>query len=61
VGYYSWNGDCDFAIVIRTIIKNGRKAIVQAGAGIVADSDPENEYNETERKMAAMIKALGET
>ena len=61
VGYYSWNGDTDFAIVIRTIIKNGRKAIVQAGAGIVADSDPEYEYNETERKMAAMIKAIGGT
>ncbi len=59
VGYYSWNGDADFAIVIRTIIKNGRTAIVQAGAGIVADSDPEYEYNETERKMAAMIKAIG--
>ncbi len=59
VGYYSWNGDADFAIVIRTIIKKGRKAIVQAGAGIVADSDPEYEYNETERKMAAMIKAIG--
>jgi len=59
VGYYSWNGDADFAIVIRTIIKNGNLAIVQAGAGIVADSDPEYEYNETERKMAAMIKAIG--
>lgn len=59
VGYYSWNGDADFAIVIRTIIKKGRKAIVQAGAGIVADSDPEYEYNETERKMAAMIKVIG--
>ncbi len=61
VGYYSWNGDADFAIVIRTIIKNGRSAIAQAGAGIVADSDPEYEYNETERKMAAMIKAIGGT
>ena len=59
VGYYSWNGDADFAIVIRTIIKNDNIAIVQAGAGIVADSDPEYEYNETERKMAAMIKAIG--
>lgn len=59
VGYYSWNGGADFAIVIRTIIKNGSKALVQAGAGIVADSDPEYEYNETERKMAAMIKAIG--
>ncbi len=61
VGYYSWNGDTDFAIVIRTIIKNGSKAIVQAGAGIVADSDPEYEYNETERKMAAMMKVIGGT
>ncbi len=61
VGYYSWNGDADFAIVIRTIIKDGETAIVQAGAGIVADSDPEYEYNETERKMAAMIKAIGGT
>jgi anthranilate synthase component 1 len=59
VGYYSWNGDSDFAIVIRTIIKNENRAIVQAGAGIVADSDPEYEYNETERKMAAMISAIG--
>jgi anthranilate synthase component 1 len=59
VGYYSWNGDADFAIVIRTIIKNGKTAIMQAGAGIVADSDPEYEYDETERKMAAMIKAIG--
>ncbi len=59
VGYYSWNGDADFAIVIRTIIKKGSTAIVQAGAGIVADSDPEYEYNETERKMAAMIKVIG--
>ncbi len=59
VGYYSWNGDADFAIVIRTIIKHGNRAVIQAGAGIVADSDPEYEYNETERKMAAMIKAIG--
>jgi anthranilate synthase component 1 len=36
-----------------------RKAYIQAGAGIVADSDPAYEYNETERKMAAMMKAIG--
>ncbi|MDF1556788.1 MAG: anthranilate synthase component I [ANME-2 cluster archaeon] len=59
VGYYSLNGDADFAIVIRTVIMQGGKAYIQAGAGIVADSDPTYEYNETERKMAAMIKALG--
>jgi anthranilate synthase component 1 len=58
VGYYSINGDSDFAIVIRTVIMKGKKAYIQAGAGIVADSDPTYEYNETERKMAAMIKAL---
>ncbi|MFQ6063330.1 MAG: anthranilate synthase component I, partial [Methanosarcinales archaeon] len=58
VGYYSWNGDADFAIVIRTVIIKGNKAYVQAGAGIVADSDPSREYYETEKKMAAMIKAL---
>lgn len=59
VGYYSLNGDADFAIVIRTVVMKGGKAYIQAGAGIVADSDPTYEYNETERKMAAMIKALG--
>lgn len=59
VGYYSWNGDADFAIVIRTIIVQGKKASVQAGAGIVADSDPGYEFRETERKMAAMLAAIG--
>ncbi|RXA18468.1 anthranilate synthase component I [Methanosarcina sp. MSH10X1] len=58
VGYYSWNGDADFAIVIRTVLVQGKKASVQAGAGIVADSDPEYEYRETERKMAAMLAAI---
>jgi anthranilate synthase component I len=60
VGYYSWNGDADFAIVIRTVLVKGNKASVQAGAGIVADSDPGYEYRETERKMAAMLAAIGE-
>ncbi|AKB50359.1 Anthranilate synthase, aminase component [Methanosarcina barkeri str. Wiesmoor] len=60
VGYYSWNGDADFAIVIRTIIVQGKKASVQAGAGIVADSDPGYEFRETERKMGAMLAAIGE-
>ncbi|WMW24066.1 anthranilate synthase component I [Methanolobus sediminis] len=59
VGYYSWNGDADFAIVIRTVLIKNNTAYVQAGAGIVADSDPTYEYKETERKMAAMIKAIG--
>jgi anthranilate synthase component 1 len=59
VGYYSWNGDAYFAIVIRTVLIRNNTAYVQAGAGIVADSDPTYEYMETERKMAAMIKAIG--
>jgi anthranilate synthase component 1 len=59
VGYYSWNGDADFAIVIRTLLIQGKKASVQAGAGIVADSDPAYEFRETERKMAAMLAAIG--
>src|SRR5674536_309253 len=58
-GYYSWNGDADFAIVIRTVLVKGKKASVQAGAGIVADSDPGYEFKETERKMAAMLTAIG--
>jgi len=58
VGYYSWNGDADFAIVIRTMVLQGKKASVQAGAGIVADSDPGYEFMETERKMAAMLAAI---
>lgn len=57
-GYYTWNGDADFAIVIRTIVLDGNRMYIQAGAGIVADSDPEYEYMETERKMAAMMKAI---
>jgi len=58
VGYYTWNGDADFAIVIRTIVLAGDRMFIQAGAGIVADSDPTYEYLETERKMAAMIKVI---
>ncbi len=57
-GYYCFNGDADFAIVIRTMIQQGSRVHVQAGAGIVADSDPEYEYNETERKMAAMMQTV---
>ncbi len=59
VGYYTWNGDADFAIAIRTIVLAGDRMFVQAGGGIVADSDPTYEYLETERKMAAMMKVIG--
>ena len=58
VGYFSYNGNADFAITIRTLIANGDKAHIQVGAGIVADSDPEREWFETEHKARALIKAL---
>jgi len=59
IGYFSIDGSSDFAIAIRSVLVKGGVATVQAGAGIVADSDPMNEYQETERKMAAMKRALG--
>lgn len=57
-GYFSFNGNCDFAISIRTLFAQRQKAYVQAGAGIVYDSVPEKEYYETENKMGALMKAL---
>ena len=59
IGYFSIDGSSDFAIAIRSVLIRDGIARVQAGAGIVADSDPEKEYQETERKMAAMKRALG--
>ncbi|MCD5409757.1 MAG: anthranilate synthase component I [Methanocellales archaeon] len=58
IGYFSFNQDADFAIIIRTIVKDGTRLHIQAGAGIVADSAPEYEYYETEKKMKAMMKAV---
>jgi anthranilate synthase component 1 len=58
LGYFSFNGNCDFAITIRSMFVNSKKAYVQAGAGIVADSVPENEWMETEHKANALIEAL---
>ena len=58
VGYFSYNGNSDFAITIRTLIANGDYAYIQAGAGIVADSIPEKEWFETEYKASALLKAL---
>ncbi len=60
VGYFSFNGCCDFAIAIRSIFANGKSGFVQAGAGIVFDSVAKNELNETEYKANAMITALKE-
>jgi anthranilate synthase component 1 len=58
VGYFSYNGNSDFAITIRTLFAEGSRAFVQAGAGIVADSVPEREWFETEQKAGALMKAL---
>lgn len=58
IGYIDFNGDMDFCITIRTMIKKGDKVYIQAGAGIVADSDPESEYNECCNKVRALAKVL---
>ncbi len=56
-GYFSFTGDMDFAIVIRTMILDGTRLTMRAGAGIVADSDPVKEYNETVNKSKAVFEA----
>ncbi len=60
VGYFSFNGCCDFAIAIRSIFIDGNKGFVQSGAGIVSDSIAENEFKETEHKAGAMLQSLKE-
>ncbi len=60
VGYFSFNNNMDTAITIRTIVFEGDTAYVQAGAGIVADSDPGREYEECMNKGKALMKALGD-
>ena len=57
-GYFSLTGDMDFAIVIRTLVKEGSALTMRAGAGIVADSDPEREYDETVNKAKAVFEAV---
>lgn len=59
-GYVDFSGDMDFCITIRTMIKKGKKVYLQAGAGIVADSVPENEYKECCNKVMALAKTLVE-
>ena len=60
IGYIGWHGDADTAIAIRTaVIKDGRLH-VQAGAGIVYDSDPEKEWDETMNKGRALFRAVAE-
>ncbi|MFC1624091.1 anthranilate synthase component I family protein, partial [Candidatus Omnitrophota bacterium] len=58
VGYFSLSGNMDTCINIRTIIVKGDDAFIQAGAGIVADSVPKREYQETVNKAKAMIRAI---
>ncbi|MBB2891332.1 anthranilate synthase component I [Flexivirga oryzae] len=58
VGYFDFAGDLDMAIAIRTALIKDRVAYVQAGAGIVADSVPESEYQETRTKAAAALRAV---
>jgi anthranilate synthase component 1 len=59
VGYVSFSGNLDMAIAIRTIVSREDRVYVQAGAGIVADSDPDAEFEETMNKAKAVVRALG--
>lgn len=58
VGYFSFSGNLDSCITIRTIIVKGHMAYIQAGAGIVADSRPQREYQETMNKAKALLRAI---
>ncbi|MBM4351694.1 MAG: anthranilate synthase component I [Deltaproteobacteria bacterium] len=58
VGYFSFSGNMDTCITIRSILIKDGKATIQAGAGIVADSDPEKEYDETLHKAQAVFRAI---
>lgn len=58
IGYLDFSGNLDVCIAIRTAVKKGKKVFVQAGAGIVADSIPENEYQECANKAGAVIEAI---
>jgi anthranilate synthase component 1 len=58
VGWLGWDGSLDSCITIRTIVCKDGLAHVQAGAGIVADSVPATEYEETQNKAAALFRAI---
>ena len=60
IGYIGWHGDADTAIAIRTAVIQDRKLHVQAGAGIVHDSDPVREWDETMNKGRALFRAVAE-
>ena len=59
VGYFDLQGSMDFCITIRTIVMKGDETIIQAGAGIVADSDPEKEWEEIRCKSRILFRAVG--
>lgn len=58
LGYFSFNHDMDMCITIRTLVIDGKNIYLQAGAGIVKDSIPQNEYQETVNKAKALLKAI---
>ncbi len=58
VGYFDFAGDMDMAIAIRTALVRDGRAYVQAGGGIVADSDPAAEFDESVNKAAAVLRAV---
>ena len=58
IGYFGFDGAMDTCLAIRTMVARGNTFTVQAGAGIVADSDPATEYQETVNKASAMLKAI---
>lgn len=58
VGHFGFNGDCTFALALRSLFVNGEEAYAQTSGGIVYDSDPEKEYQEIVNKLAAMKKVL---
>ena len=58
MGYLGWNNNMDMAIAIRTAVIKDETLFVQAGAGIVADSQPASEWEETQNKARAIVRAV---
>jgi anthranilate synthase component 1 len=58
IGYFSYTGNTDTAIALRTLLIKNNRVYVQAGGGVVADSDPGAEFEESVNKARAMIRAL---
>jgi anthranilate synthase component 1 len=58
VGYFDMHGNLDTCIALRTIVQTGHDVYIQAGAGLVADSDPASEWQETLNKAQALLTAI---